>query len=92
MGAILVVAMLIVPAATAYLLTDRLERMLGIAAGVGVLAALLGYAMARSLDCSIAGAMATMAGLLFALALIFSPRHGILARRLAQRRMAPERS
>jgi manganese/zinc/iron transport system permease protein len=87
-GAILVVAMLIVPAATAYLLTDRLERMLLFAAGTGVLSALLGYAVARSLDCSIAGAMATVAGLLFTLAFLFSPRHGWVARRLAHRRLA----
>lgn len=86
-GAILVVAMLIVPGATAYLLTDRLERMLLISLGVGALSALLGYLLASRLDASIAGAMATVAGLLFALALLFSPRHGIVSRRVAQTRL-----
>lgn len=87
-GAILVVAMLIVPGATAYLLTDRLERMLALAAGVGVLSAVLGYFLARSLDCSIAGAMASVCGLLFTLAFFFSPTHGLLARRRAHRGLA----
>jgi manganese/zinc/iron transport system permease protein len=86
-GAILVVAMLIVPAATAYLLTDRLESMLALAAGTGALSAILGYFFARAIDCSIAGAMATVAGLLFTLALLISPSHGLLARRLAPRRL-----
>jgi manganese/zinc/iron transport system permease protein len=86
-GAILVVAMLIVPGATAYLLTDRLERMLLIAVAVGGAAAVLGYMMARALDCSIAGAMSTVAGGLFALAFLFSPTHGFVSRRIAQRRL-----
>ena len=67
-GAILVVALLIVPPATAYLLTDRLPVMLALAVGAGALSAVLGYLLARALDGSIAGAMATIAGVLFALA------------------------
>lgn len=84
-GAILVVAMLIVPPATAYLLTDRLEVMLLLAVGLGILSAGLGYAGARWLDASIAGAMATVAGLLFALVFVVSPQHGLLAKRLSRR-------
>jgi manganese/zinc/iron transport system permease protein len=86
-GAILVVAMLIVPGATAYLLTDRLERMLLIAMAVGLLSSLLGYFMARSLDCSIAGAIATVCGLLFALAFLCSPAHGLVTRAVGRRQM-----
>lgn len=86
-GAILVVAMLIVPAATAYLLTERLSAMLGLAVAFGVTSALAGYALARWWDASIAGAMATVAGLLFVTALLFSPTHGLLARLLIHRRM-----
>lgn len=86
-GAILVVAMLVVPPATAYLLTDRLGVMLGLAVGTGIASALLGYGMARVLDVSIAGAMATVAGLLFVAALLLSPSHGLLARLLQLRRM-----
>jgi manganese/zinc/iron transport system permease protein len=84
-GAILVVSMLIVPGATAYLLTDRLSIMLILSVGVGVLSAILGYVLAIILDASIAGAMSTAAGAIFALAFIFSPTHGLLSRWLAQR-------
>lgn len=86
-GAILVVAMLVVPPATAYLLTERLERMLALAVLLGVTSAVGGYALARWLDASIAGAMATVAGLQFLAALLFSPGHGLLARVLILRRM-----
>ena len=86
-GAILVVAMLVVPPATAYLLTDRLSRMLALAVGIGVASAICGYWLARSLDCSIAGAMAAVAGLFFLLALLFSPSHGVLARIHRHRRL-----
>ncbi|MGV3722389.1 MAG: iron chelate uptake ABC transporter family permease subunit [Actinomycetota bacterium] len=86
-GAILVVAMLIVPGATAYLLTDRLERMLLISVAVGAVASILGYFMARWLNCSPAGAMATVVGLEFACAFLFSPSHGVVSRSVSQRRL-----
>lgn len=86
-GAILVVAMLTVPPNTAYLLTDRLWLMLLLAALSGVLSAVLGYALATALDGSIAGAMATVSGLLYVLALLFAPRNGMVAKRLALIRM-----
>ncbi|HXV77479.1 MAG TPA: metal ABC transporter permease, partial [Candidatus Polarisedimenticolaceae bacterium] len=56
-GAILVVAMLVVPPAAAYLLTDHLGRMIALSVGIGVGSALAGYQLARWLDASIAGAM-----------------------------------
>ncbi len=86
-GAILVVAMLVVPPATAYLLTDRLAAMLGLAVGFGIVSALGGYGMARWLDASIAGSMACIAGLVFLLAFFLSPRHGLLARAMDHRRL-----
>ncbi|MBI3966799.1 MAG: metal ABC transporter permease [Chloroflexi bacterium] len=87
-GAILVVALLIVPPSTAYLLTDRLPLMLSLSVVAGILSAVLGYGLARLVDGSIAGAMATVAGLLFGLAALGSPRYGAVARLLqrAQRR------
>ncbi len=87
-GAILVVAMLVVPPATAYLLTDRLSRLLALAVALGLVSALGGYGLARWLDASIAGSMATVAGLLFLLVFFLSPRHGLAARALRHRRMA----
>ena len=88
-GAILVVALMIVPAATAYLLTDRLPVMIGLAVAAGSLAAVGGYWLAFALDASIAGSIVTVAGALFALALLFSPQHGLVAR---VRRVAEQRS
>ncbi len=86
-GAILVVAMLVVPPATAYLLTDRLGVMLGLAMGLGVVSAVAGYLLARWWDASIAGAMAAVSGVLFVAAVAASPRHGLVSKLLAQRRL-----
>ncbi len=86
-GAILVVAMLIVPGATAYLLTDRLGRLLALAVALGAGSALFGYLLAARVDGSIAGAMATVAGALFAVAFLFSPRYGLLSRVWARARL-----
>lgn len=87
-GAILVVAMLIVPASTAYLLTDKLISMLFISAGIGVFSAISGYYVATFLNVSIAGAMATVTGVLFAIAFLFSPKQGLLAKKRAQRKLS----
>ncbi len=83
-GAILVVAMLVVPPATAYLLTDRLSHMLGLSVLCGVLSTIGGYGLARWLDASIAGAMGVVSGLLFVAAFLASPRHSLLSRLLRQ--------
>ncbi len=80
-GAILVVALLIAPPATAYLLTDDFKVMLIITVVLGVIISILGYYLAASIDASIAGAMSTVAGALFALAFLFSPSHGIIFKR-----------
>lgn len=89
-GAILVVTLIIVPAAAAYLLTDRLVAMVAISVAIGWISAVTGYAGAVRVDASIAGAMGLVAALVFALALIASPRYGLLARaaRRARRRRA----
>lgn len=80
-GAILVVAFLVGPAATAYLLTNDLKRMLIYASLIGVLASFLGYGLAVYLDGSIAGAIATMIGVLFMIAFLFSPLDGIIVKK-----------
>ena len=79
-GSILVIAMLIVPGATAHLLTDRLGPMLALSAAVACLASFFGYWGAVWLDTSVAGMIAVVAGLEFTLAVFFAPRHGIFAR------------
>lgn len=86
-GAILVVGMLVVPPATAYLLTERLGRMIAYTLAIGCACSVIGYAVAAALDASIAGSMICVAGALFLLALLFSPRHGVWVRKWKQRRM-----
>lgn len=91
-GAILVVAMLIVPASTAYLLTDKLINMLIISACIGVISSFSGYYVATFLNVSIAGAMATTAGIMFGIAFLFSPRHGLIAKKRAQKNLSKGRN
>jgi manganese/zinc/iron transport system permease protein len=86
-GAILVVAMLIVPGATAYLLTDKLSVMLILSAIIGVASAFGGYFIALVFNVSISGSMAVAAGIIFAIAFVFSPTHGLLSRWLARRKL-----
>lgn len=89
-GAILVVAMLIAPAATAWLLTDRLGRMLLYAVLISVVSSAAGYYLALWLDGSPAGAIAVVSGVCFALALFLSPSHGIIAKKLRAEKIVPD--
>ncbi|MGE0757830.1 MAG: metal ABC transporter permease [Pirellulaceae bacterium] len=91
-GSILVIAMLVVPAATAHLLVDRLGWLLGCALLVAALSAVLGHVLAitlpalvlprwgfdASITASTAGMMAVASGLLFVVAALFGPRYGLL--------------
>jgi manganese/zinc/iron transport system permease protein len=87
-GSILVVALMIAPPATAYVLVDRFGPMLWLSAVIAAAGAALGFGTAYVLDVSIAGAMATASGVLFGAAFLFAPRRGVLAqirRRAVQR-------
>jgi len=85
-GAILVVAFLIVPPGTAYLLTERLSSMMLLSVALGIGSAVLGYYLAAALDVAIAGMMAVVAGGFFMLALLLSPSRGLIANLFRQRR------
>ena len=78
-GAILVVALMIAPAAAAYLITTDLKKMLSYAIAFGVFSAISGYWLAHWLDASIAGSITTMLGLLFLVVYLFAPNKGIIA-------------
>jgi manganese/zinc/iron transport system permease protein len=78
-GSVLVVAFMIAPPAAAYLLTDRLSRMLIYSALIGIFSAISGYWIAHVLDASIAGSMATMTGVSFLAAYLLAPGRGLLA-------------
>jgi manganese/zinc/iron transport system permease protein len=87
-GAALVVAFIIVPPATAYLLTDRLSRMLVLSGVIGVTCAISGYWIGYAAKASPIGAMTGMMGAAFAAALLFGPERGVIVgmRRRAQQR------
>ncbi|GGB78993.1 MULTISPECIES: metal ABC transporter permease [Deinococcus] len=85
-GVILVVAMLITPGATAYLLTDRFSRMLILAVTAGVLSSLIGTYASYFLDGATGACIVLTQSVLFGLAFLFAPKHGQLARRRQQQR------
>lgn len=79
-GAILVIAFFIVPASGAFLLTDRLSRMLILSVTLGIISAATGYIFAIFADVSISGSMATAAGVVFGLIWVFAPNRGLIGR------------
>ena len=79
-GSILVIALLVAPAATAQLLTDRLGRLVLLASADAVLSSILGYVLAVVFNAPVAGMIATVAGALFVLALALAPRQGLASR------------
>lgn len=83
-GSILVVAMLVAPGATAHLLTDKLNRMLWLAALIAAVSAVFGYIGAVWLNTSVAGMIATVSLIMFVLTALFAPRHGFVSKQLRQ--------
>ncbi|EDY38684.1 ABC transporter component, possibly Mn transport [Cyanobium sp. PCC 7001] len=77
-GIILVVAMLVTPGATAYLLTDRFDRMTLLAVASSVVSSVIGVYVSYWSDSSTAGCIVLVQTLLFLLAFVFAPRYGIL--------------
>ncbi len=78
-GSILVVALIVGPAATAYLMTDSLARMLLFSGIIGSVNAVTGYWLAHVFDVSIAGAMATMTLVIFGFCFLVVPGRGLIA-------------
>ncbi|MBP6787263.1 MAG: metal ABC transporter permease [Candidatus Promineofilum sp.] len=78
-GSILVVALMITPPAAAYLLTDRLSRMLLYSAALAAAGAIGGFWLAVALDANVAGAIAAMLGVLFLGVFLLAPSRGLLA-------------
>lgn len=91
-GSIIVIAMLVVPAAAAHLLTDKLGAMIVWSLIIAAFSAIAGHATALTIprwfnfaDTSTSGMMAVIAGLVFMLAAVLAPKHGWIARRLQLR-------
>jgi ABC-type Mn2+/Zn2+ transport system permease subunit len=84
-GAVLVVAMLVTPGATAYLLTDRFGKMIGLATTMGAGTSMVGAYASYFFDGSTGGCIVTLQSLLFVAALVFGRKHGLIASRARQR-------
>lgn len=89
-GAVLVVALMIAPAATAYLLTSDLKKMLVLSIVFGVSSAIIGYWMAHFLDASISGSMTTVLGIVFLMVYLFAPSKGLIAVMYRQKQQRTE--
>jgi manganese transport system permease protein len=85
-GVVLVVSMLIIPGATAYLLTDRFGRMLVIAPVVSAVCSVAGIYLSYWLDAASGGMVVLAQGTAFALVYLFSPRHGVIGKGVAAAR------
>ena len=81
-GAILVVAFLVIPPATAFLLSKKLSSMISLSVVFGAISSFSGYFLASRMDGSIAAAMAVCAGILFLIVLLFNPRNGLITKSL----------
>jgi len=80
-GACLVIAMVVTPGATAYLLTDRFQRLVVIAVAIGTVTSFAGAYLSFFLDGATGGVIVTLQTLIFLAAFVFAPKHGVLATR-----------
>jgi manganese/iron transport system permease protein len=80
-GAFLVIAMVVTPGATAYLLTDRFPRLIVTSVAIGTVTCLVGAYVSYFLDGATGGVIVVLQTLLFLVAFVFAPKHGLLAAR-----------
>ncbi|WP_448885932.1 iron/manganese ABC transporter permease subunit SitC [Citrobacter telavivensis] len=88
-GAFLVICLVVTPGATAWLLTDRFPRLLIIAVAIGSVTSFFGAWLSYWLDGATGGIIVMLQTLLFLLAFVFAPKHGLLANRRRARRKEP---
>jgi len=89
-GAILVVAMLVTPGATAHLLTDRFGRLLWLSAGLGSACAVGGTVISSFFEAATGGCIVSLQAMVFAGVFLLAPKHGLLATRRRTRRLLEE--
>jgi manganese/iron transport system permease protein len=80
-GALLVIAMVVTPGATAYLLTDRFPRLIAISVAIGTLSSFFGAYLSYFLDGATGGVIVVLQTLVFLAAFVLAPKHGLLAAR-----------
>ncbi len=88
-GAILVIAMLVTPGATAYLLTDRFGKMMWISAGLGAFTSLLGAYASYYINGATGGCIVSLQAIVFVIVFLASPKHGFIPARLRVRAKQP---
>ncbi len=91
-GAFLVICLVVTPGATAWLLTDRFPRLLMIAVTIGSVTSFLGAWVSYFLDGATGGIIVVAQTLLFLLAFVFAPTHGLLANRRRAHKALEDRS
>ncbi|WP_332305316.1 metal ABC transporter permease [Rhizobium sp. GR12] len=89
-GAFLVVAMVVTPGATAYLLTDRFERLILMSLLIGATTSFVGAYLSYFLDGATGGVIVVLQTAIFLAAFIFAPKHGLLASRAKARKALGE--
>ncbi|AVH44635.1 manganese/iron transport system permease protein [Agrobacterium tumefaciens] len=89
-GAFLVVAMVVTPGATAYLLTDRFERLILMSLIIGAATSFVGAYLSYFLDGATGGVIVVLQTAIFLAAFVFAPKHGLLASRAKARRALEE--
>ncbi|MGV1958841.1 metal ABC transporter permease [Agrobacterium sp. 22-214-1] len=89
-GAFLVVAMVVTPGATAYLLTDRFERLILMSLIIGATTSFVGAYLSYFLDGATGGVIVVLQTAIFLAAFVFAPKHGLLASRAKARRALEE--
>lgn len=89
-GAFLVVAMVVTPGATAYLLTDRFERLILMSLIIGAATSFIGAYLSYFLDGATGGVIVVLQTAIFLAAFVFAPKHGLLASRAKARRALEE--
>ena len=80
-GALLVIAMVVTPGATAYLLTDRFPRLIAISVAIGAISSFIGAYISYFLDGATGGVIVVLQTLVFLAAFVLAPKHGLLAAR-----------
>jgi manganese/iron transport system permease protein len=85
-GALLVIAMVVTPGATAYLLTDRFPRLIGISVAIGAISSFVGAYFSYFLDGATGGVIVVLQTLIFLVAFVLAPKHGFLSARRRARR------
>jgi manganese/iron transport system permease protein len=91
-GNILVVAMLVTPAAAARLLTDRLPVMIGLSAAIGAMSGVVGLVISYHANVAAGGTIVLVATVVFGLVWLLAPSHGLIASIRARRRATPMES